>query len=111
MARFYGAIGYSVTKETAPGVWEDTITERNYYGDVIKNTRRLQANNSVNDNIQISNQISIVADPYAIQNFHCMKYVVWLDIPWKVTDIDVQYPRLILTIGGEYNGERNLEQN
>ena len=104
MAKFYGPIGYSETIESAPGVWTENVTERNYYGDVIKNTRRLQAGENLNDDLQINNIISIVADPFAYQNFYTMRYVIWMGIPWKITNVEVQRPRLILTIGGVYNG-------
>lgn len=104
MAKFYGAIGYTETKETKPGVWEDSITEHMYYGDLMRNTtRQLQSTESLNDNINIANQISIVADPFARENFHAMRYVYFMGSKWKVTDVEVQYPRLILTLGGLYN--------
>ena len=104
MAKFYGKIGYAETLKTAPGVYEDKITEREYFGDLIRNTRRLQSSDKVNDDINISNEISIVSDPFAIQNFHSMRYVEFMGAKWKITNVEVQYPRLILTIGGLYNG-------
>lgn len=105
MARYYGVIGFSGgSTETTPGVWDEVIVERPYYGDVIRNTRRLQSGEYVNDNVTISNEISIVSDPYALQNFHAMRYVAWMGTNWKVTSVDVQYPRLILSIGDEYHG-------
>ena len=102
MAKWYGVIGYDETLETRPGVWMNQITERNYYGDVIRNSRRLQTANQLNDNINISNEISI--DPYANQNFHAMRYVEFMGTKWKIENITVQYPRLILSLGGVYNG-------
>jgi len=105
MGKFYGIIGYAETSETAPGVWTEGITERNYSGDVIKNTGRWQSGAKVNDNLTINNSISIVADPFAYQHFHAMRYVNWMGVSWKVTNVEVQRPRLILTIGGVYNGE------
>lgn len=104
MAKFYGEIGYSIASETKPGVWEPTIVKRNYYGDVIRNTRRLQSSGNVNDNIEISNEISILSDPYAYENFHLIAYVEYMGTKWKVSNVEVQYPRLILTLGGIYNG-------
>jgi hypothetical protein len=106
MAKFYGKIGYSTTEETAPGVWEESVTERSYYGDLIRNTRRYQSTDQVNDDVNISNEISILADPYAYENFHSMKYVEFMGAKWKVTSVEVQYPRLILSVGGVYNGEQ-----
>lgn len=106
MAKFYGTIGYAVTEETKPGVWEEKITERMYYGDLSRNTRRLQSTERLNDNINIANEISIVADPFANENFHSMRYVEFMGAKWKVTSVEVQYPRLILSVGGVYNGEQ-----
>lgn len=103
MAKFYGIIGYEVTVETEPGIYEETIIENEYYGDIIRNTRRLDQAAQVNDNVNISNQISIVADPFANNNFHAMRYIEFMGAKWKITDIEVQYPRLILSIGGLYN--------
>lgn len=103
MTKWYGEIGFAETVETKPGVWVEQITSRNYYGDTIRNSRRLQSANQLNDNINISNQISIVADPYANNNFHSMRYAEFMGTKWKISDVEVQYPRLILTLGGAYN--------
>lgn len=103
MAKFYGAIGYGKSDETAPGVWEDVIAERFYFGELTRNTRRLQTSEHLNDDIDISNEISIVADPFAYENFHAMRYVSFMGSKWKITSVEVQYPRLILTVGGVYN--------
>lgn len=105
MAKWYGVIGYAETVETKPGIWEEQITERNYYGDLYRNSRRLQSTDKVNDDINISNQLSIVADPYAINNFYSMRYAEFSGAKWKITDVEVQYPRLILTLGGVWNGQ------
>ena len=103
MAKFCGVIGYAVTKETEPGIWEEQIIEVEYFGDVIKNSRRFSGSAKVNDDVNISNQISIIADPFANNNFHAMKYVVFMGAKWKISEVTVLYPRLILTIGGLYN--------
>ena len=104
MAKYYGMIGFGETEETVPGVWTEIIVERPYCGDTIKNTRLLQNSGDVNDNINIANQISIVSDPYADCNFFKIRYVEFMNAKWKVSSVDVQRPRLILTIGGLYNG-------
>lgn len=106
MAKYFGKIGYVEQVETAPGVWEEQITERQYYGDVVRNIRKLESSGDINDNINVSMEISIVADPYAIQNFHAMRYVEFMDSLWKITSVEVNYPRLILSIGGVYNGQQ-----
>ena len=102
--KWHGVIGYCDTVETEPGIWEEQVTERPYYGELIRNTRRLQTTDKVNDDLTISNQISIVSDPYAINNFHAMKYAVLWGTKWKITSVEVQYPRLVLEVGGIYNG-------
>lgn len=102
MAKFYGKIGYAEIEQTSPGVWKEQIVEREYYGDLIRNTRRLQAADKVNDDINISNEISIVADPYAMSNFHSIRYAEFMGAKWKISSIEVSYPRLILTLGGLY---------
>lgn len=104
MAKWFGKIGFDQgTVETTPGVWKPSIVERSYYGDVQRNSRRLQTSDKVNDDINISNEISIVADPYANENFHMIRYAYFMKQKWKVTDVEVQYPRLILTLGGVWN--------
>lgn len=103
MAKYYGSIGYAVTQETSPGVWEEIIEERNYYGDVIRNTRRMNSTDKINNDIDVSNEISILADPFAMNNFHTMRYAEFMGAKWKVTNVEVQFPRLILSIGGLYH--------
>lgn len=104
MAKWFGKIGFAETKETTPGVWEEQITEREYFGDLTRNTRRLQSSENLNDNITVANEISIVADPFANQNFHAMRYVEFMGAKWKVSTVEVQYPRLLLSLGDIYNG-------
>ena len=104
MSKFCGNIGYAISKETTPGVWIEDIVEHQYFGDVYRNTRKLQSGNQVNDSIDISNEISILSDPFANENFHSMRYVTYMGAKWKVSSVEVRYPRLILTVGGLYNG-------
>ncbi len=103
MTRWCGVIGYAETLEIEPGVWSEEFTERKYYGDLLRNSRRLQGSQQINDDITISNQISILADPYAVQHFHAIRYAELFGTKWKVSSVEVQYPRLILELGGIYN--------
>ncbi len=105
MARFYGIVGYVVTEETSPGIWTEQEIEKSYYGDLIKRSSRYTPAQSINDDISISQEISILADPFAFQNFSRMRYVEFMGVKWKVTNVEVQYPRLILSVGGEYNAQ------
>ena len=101
--RYYGLIGYGITKETSQGVWEPTIIERPYYGDVTRNTRRFPHGESINNDVVISNEISIVADPFAYENVNNIRYIEWSGAKWKIESVSIQRPRIVLTIGGVWN--------
>lgn len=105
MARFYGAVGYITEVETAVDVIENKPVERMYKGELVRSNRRLENGSDINDDVSISNQISILADPYANNHINDMRYVKWRGTAWKVTNIDVEPPRLLLSLGGVYNGE------
>lgn len=109
--KFFGKIGYCYSEEGSgerAGIWEDVKVEHSYYGDVLSASRRYEnQNDSVLDNLNVSNRISIVADPFAYEHFFAMKYVEWMGCKWKITSVEVQRPRLILQIGGVYNGPEN----
>lgn len=106
MAKYYGKIGYAVTEETSPGVWTESIVERSYRGDVIRISRRRESDDKINGDIDVSNEISILSDPYAEQHFHQIRYVAWAGALWTVKAVTVERPRLRLTIGGVYNGQQ-----
>jgi hypothetical protein len=104
MAKWCGIIGFGVSTETKPGVWKEVITERRYYGDIIQTVGRPQGAEQLNDHIKINNRISIVADPFARENFYSIRYATFEGIKWKVSSAEVQYPRLVLDMGEVYNG-------
>lgn len=104
MAKWYGIIGYAASVEVTPGNWVEQITTREYYGDLTRNARRLQTADKLNDDINIVNELSIVSDPYAMSNFHAMRYAEFMGTKWKINNVEVQYPRLLLSLGGVYNG-------
>lgn len=106
MAKFHGIIGFSQTVETSPGIWEDSIIEREYYGDILQNNRRWQQAETLNDNFTVSNKISIVADTFASRNLPFIKYVVWNGCRMKVTSAQYDYPRITIDLGGVYNGQK-----
>lgn len=105
MPKFFGKIGYSETTETKPGVWVEDIVEREYYGDLVRNSSNWRNADKLNDDISINNSISILADPYALNSFHKMRYVNFMGANWKITNVEVEFPRIILTLGGVYNGD------
>lgn len=103
--RFCGKVGYIITAETTPGIWEPQEVPRKYRGDVIKNTSRWQNGEGTNDNINISTDISILADAFAYQHFSEIRYVEFMGAKWKVTDATPERPRIVLSLGGIYNGQ------
>ena len=80
--------------------------EREYSGETFQYGNKVQPGVSENDDIVVTDRISILSDPYAREHFHTIKYVVWMGTPWNVTSVSVEFPRLILTLGGVYTGER-----
>lgn len=104
MAKFHGQVGYVKTEETAPGVYEEVITEKEYKGDILRNVRRWEAGENLNPDFTINNRFSIVADAYAYENFPYIRYLKWGDIKWQVGSVEIDRPRLILSVRGVYNG-------
>ncbi len=103
MTKWFGKIGFSVTEEIKPGIWKNHIVEKSYRGDMKKVSRRWQNGTSLNDDITISNELSIVADPYILENLTYNKYVLYQNVKWKITTISPDRPRMTLTLGGIYN--------
>lgn len=104
MAKFAGLIGFATTVETEPGIWTNELVDKNYVGDVIQTSFRYQNGDKINDDIVMNKRISVIADLFLNENVHTIKYVKYLGVKWIITNIDVQYPRIILTLGGVFNG-------
>jgi hypothetical protein len=104
MAKFYGEVGFATQVKTAPGVYADVIVERKHYGDVIRNTRKLQEGEYLNNDLSVGNSISILADAYANEHFFAIRYVKWAGVLWTVPEVTVDSPRLLLRLGEVYNG-------
>lgn len=104
MAKFHDKIGFVTSTETVAGVWADTATEREYYGEVIRQTKEWREASQVNDNLTVGNRITVVGDDFATLNLATMRYIIWGGVYWKISNIEIQRPRLILSLGGVYNG-------
>ncbi len=107
--KFHGKVGYisgNEQVETEPGVWEDVIVEKTYFGDVLRNSIRVQEGQNLNDDLTVGHSISVVADAYASEHFSAIRYVEWEGTLWKVVHIELQRPRLLLRLGGVWNGPR-----
>lgn len=107
MAKWFGYVGYAFSEEIKPGVWKDRIVKRQYSGDVERSTSRWSpSSESANDNLTLDRQISIVSDPFADENYSAIKFIEYRGALWKVTSVNPQYPRLVLNVGGVYNGPK-----
>lgn len=104
MARFAGKVGFAISTEVRSGVWKNVVTERSYFGDVKRAARQTRTEDKVNDEIDVDNLIEIVADAFANENFSAIVYVDWAGTKWKVPSVEIQHPRLIIRLGGVYNG-------
>lgn len=104
MNRWYGKVGYIETVEIEPGIWEEKETVRSYYGELVRNSSKFRVSGDVNDDKDVSVELSIVADPYSSLHFHAIRYVEFGGVKWKVNTVEPKRPRLILSLGGEYNG-------
>lgn len=103
--RFFGKVGFAETQQTALDVYEEVITEREYYGDVVKNARNIREDNEkVNFDLFVENSISILADDHANEHISAIRYVEWAGDRWIVANVTVERPRLLLRLGGVYNG-------
>ena len=105
MARFFGNVGYVISTNPSPGVYDQESISREYFGDEIKSGSRWKSGDVINDDVIITNEISIVADPFAYTNFSAIRWVEWMGNKWKVESIRIDRPRLILSLGGIYNGD------
>lgn len=103
MAKYYGMVGFSLQKETRPGVWQETIHEHPVFGDIYRNTQSTENGGTVNNSKVLNSQISFIADSFATENSSHIEYITYLGTKWAVKSIEVQFPRLVLTIGGVYN--------
>lgn len=106
--KFSGKVGFWLKDvETKPGVYKPGIVEKHYTGDVLRNSRRFQqVENQQNENLRITNRLSIISDLYMQKNWGSVKYVSWNGVNWSVSSVDISsYPRVILELGGVYNGK------
>ena len=106
--KYFGKIGFKVIdNESNPGVTQTKIIERPYYGEVIRNARRAQNSDKVNDDLTVSNQISLLLDPYLMDNYYNIAYLTFMSNKWKVGNVEMRYPRIIIDIGGLYNEQED----
>ena len=107
MARYYGRIGFlkrETESDERPSRYIPQMEERWYTGELWKNSVRQQSAEKPVDDFGINNDISIIADAYALNNFSSIKYVEFMGTFWEVQSVTVEHPRLRISFGGVYNG-------
>lgn len=102
MAKYYGIIGFATQQETKPGIWEDVIEERPYKGDVLRNGRRYDRSESINDNFTITNQFSIVSDAFLYSHIPALRYLEYMGSKFKIVSAEIDRPRVTISVGGVY---------
>lgn len=110
MGKFFGKVGLVIMEQTAPGVYMPNTVTVSCYGEVLNVTKRWQgAAEQVNDNLNIDSRISILSNKFLTENLSHIRFVEWMGAPWKVTSVELSYPRIILSIGGVYNDNDEQE--
>ncbi len=102
MAKYYGMIGFATQEETKPGIWEDVIVERPYKGDVLRNGRRYDRSEDINDNFTITNQFSIVSDAFLYSHIPALRYLEYMGSKFKIVSAELDRPRVTISVGGVY---------
>ena len=107
MAKYSGMLGYVMpAKEDPPGIWKPSaVVEKLGRGDLIRQTITNEDVSGLSDGININNQISIIMDPFVNKNLESLKYVILYGTRWEIKSMTINRPRVILTLGGVYNGE------
>lgn len=103
MTRFFGEVGY-VTTTRSGGVSEYIATERQYYGNELRSLRYFRQGESILGEVSQQTRISVLADGYMLENYYDIRYLMKAGVAWTVSSVEVERPRLILTLGDRYNG-------
>lgn len=104
MAKFSGLVGFGISEEIRPGIWEDRIYERRYNGDVIRDQPRFEAGQDIHKDVVLMNSISLVANAYLRDHVFAVRYIRWQGVRWEISNVTIARPRLIFRLGGVYNG-------
>lgn len=103
--KWFGKVGYRIDASLNEFADSEQYVEKEYYGDIIRNYKKDRSDSTINDEFSISNQIRILADPFMTENFSKIRYITFMNSKWKIASVDVQWPALILDLGGLFNEE------
>jgi hypothetical protein len=110
MSKYAGLVGYVTQEESVPGVWSQVEKTSTMKGDIIRqsstngNGARISDTGKINDDISLSHRVSLLGDAYAFNNYYAIKWIKIDGHKWQVTSVELQRPRIIITVGGLWNG-------
>lgn len=104
MNQFRGKIGFSIPVNKGHGIYDNSVVERTYRGDILSQSRKLDAGTNINDNIDMNIRLSILSDDFLNVHLSQITYVHYMGGVWKVKSIEPSRPRIVLALGGVYNG-------
>lgn len=102
--KYSGKVGYAVQTETAPGVWTKEIKEVHMYGDTLSYGAQPVSSDKVNQDVALSNEISLMGNPIIFENLSTLEYLILSGIKWEITSINLDPPRIKVALGGVWNG-------
>ena len=102
-----GKIGYARAEETSPGIYQEIIVEKQYYGDIVRNSTQILDSNTINSSIKLNNSISVLCNNYISDNLGCVRYMTFKKSKWKISSIEIKDNRIIFTLGDLYNEQED----
>lgn len=104
MTKYAGLVGYVVQEQTAPSVWTPVETPKRMKGDIIRQSASTQNDDKVNSDITLNHRVSLIGDAYAFSSYFNIRWIEIDGHKWEVTNVEVQRPRIIVSLGGPWNG-------
>lgn len=108
MAKYAGLVGYVTQEEKVPGVWSTVADPKPMRGDIIRASASSQndgrlSSDKINKDVTLNHRVSLVGDAYAFGNYYNIKWIEIDGAKWEVSSVELQRPRLIVTVGGLWN--------
>lgn len=97
-------VGFGSNQELEPGIYDDVLEEKTYYGEILENRRSFDQGTTLSGDVKITNQFSIMGNTYLFDNLEKIRYVRYRNQLWTVT-VDEGYPRVTFNLGGLYHGQ------
>lgn len=97
-------LGFSEkNKEVRPGVWKMQPEEVTHRAKLLTYNKDYDSGEEVNDDLKLRNRYEIVMKDKKL-DYQDMRYVIVKGTKWKVSALEFLEVRIIITLGGVYNG-------